>query len=137
MTRSRNSPGLSPSKATTNSWSSRPNEYVVLRRMVGYFRPTFTCSSIIVCRSAYGRLYEARVLRRLVGELVDRAPRHRDVAVGRREIRAQVRAVQGGLEIDQRLEVLGDLPQEDVAIAADADQAVRPQQQPAMEALDG
>src|SRR5512132_2114969 len=34
-TRSRNSPGSSPSKETTNSWSSRPKEYAVLIEISG------------------------------------------------------------------------------------------------------
>ena len=62
ITRSRNSAGLSPSNATTNSWSSRPYEYVVFRRIEGYFRPMRTCSSIIAWRSAMGSMYQARVL---------------------------------------------------------------------------
>ena len=38
-TRSRNAPASSVSKATTNSWSSRPNEYVVWLSTCGYSRP--------------------------------------------------------------------------------------------------
>src|SRR4051794_29402755 len=38
-TRSRNAPTSSVSNATTNSWSSRPNEYVVWLSTCGYWRP--------------------------------------------------------------------------------------------------
>src|ERR1700758_5810728 len=61
-TRSRKSAGLSVSKATTNSWSSRPNEYEVLRSTLGYSRPTRMCSCMIRQRSSAGRAYQARVL---------------------------------------------------------------------------
>jgi hypothetical protein len=46
-TRSRNEPGSSVSKATTNSWSSRPKEYDVFRSMAGYSRPSVMCSCMI------------------------------------------------------------------------------------------
>jgi hypothetical protein len=46
-TRSRNEAGSSVSKATTNSWSSRPKEYDVLRSISGYSRPSAMCSCMI------------------------------------------------------------------------------------------
>src|SRR3989441_589859 len=45
---------------------------------------------------------EARRLARVFRELVDRPPGHREVAVGEREVRPQVRAVEGGLQRHQR-----------------------------------
>ena len=61
-TRSRKRDGSSASNATTNSWSSRPNEYDVLRSMSGYSRPTRMCSCMIRQRSSAGLAYHSRVL---------------------------------------------------------------------------
>ena len=61
-TRSRNEPGSSVSKATTNSWSSRPKEYDVLRSISGYSRPSRMCSCMIRWRSCGSSVYHARVL---------------------------------------------------------------------------
>src|SRR5258706_6596885 len=60
--RSRNSEGLLVSKATTNSWSSRPNEYVVCSFTERYFEPMRKFSSIISWRCSCGRAYHSRVL---------------------------------------------------------------------------
>ena len=60
-TRSRNAPASSVSKATTNSWSSRPKEYVVWLSTVGYSRPTRMWSCMIRQRSSAGSAYHARV----------------------------------------------------------------------------
>ena len=61
-TRSRNRDGSSVSNATTNSWSSSPNEYDVFRSMSGYSLPTLMCSCMIRQRSSAGSPYHARVL---------------------------------------------------------------------------
>ena len=76
---------------------------------------------------------------RLIGngwKLVDRAPCHRQVAVGNREIAAEIGAVESGLELDEGVQIFGDLPQQEVTVAANAYQAIGPQQQPAMVALE-
>ena len=70
------------------------------------------------------------------GKHVNRAPRHRQIAVGNRQVSAEVGAIQRGLELDQRVEVLGHLPQQEIGIAANAHQPVRPEQQPAVIALE-
>src|SRR2546425_9319137 len=51
-------------------------------------------------------------------ELVDGAPRHRQVAVRQREVPAQVRPVERGLQGHEGVEVFGHLPEEEVAVAA-------------------
>src|SRR4029077_3935829 len=61
---------------------------------------------------------------------------HREVAVRYAEIGAQVRAIERGLQRHQRIEVLGHLPEQEVAVTANAHQPVRPQQQTPAEALD-
>ena len=60
-TRSRKRDGSSLSNATTNSWSSSPNEYEVFRSMSGYSLPTLMCSCMIFQRSSAGIVYHARV----------------------------------------------------------------------------
>src|SRR2546425_2071359 len=45
-------------------------------------------------------------------ELVDGAPRHRQVAVRQREVPAQVRPVERGLQGHEGVEVFGHLPEE-------------------------
>src|SRR3989475_5876297 len=52
------------------------------------------------------------------GELVDRASRHREIAVGNREVGAEVGAIERGLQRHQGVQVLGNLPQQEVAVAA-------------------
>ena len=51
--RSRKSPTWSVSNATTNSWSSIPNEYVVLIFTVGKPWPVAMCSFMIPCRAGF------------------------------------------------------------------------------------
>src|SRR5207247_8178226 len=60
---------------------------------------------------------------RLIGngwKLVDRAPCHRQVAVGNREIAAETGAVESGLELDEGVQIFGDLPEQEVTVAANA-----------------
>src|SRR5438552_46831 len=80
------------------------------------------------------RLDDEALLVRLIGrsgggELVDRPPRHRQIAVGNREIAAEIGAVERGLELDQRVEVFRHLPQQEVRVAANADETVGPEQE--------
>src|SRR3984885_5479680 len=60
-TRSRKSSGKLVSNATTNSWSSMPNEYVVFSFTRGYVSPIRICSSINRFRSVAGSKYHGRV----------------------------------------------------------------------------
>src|SRR2546425_8903762 len=69
-------------------------------------------------------------------ELVDGAPRHRQVAVRQREVPAQVRPVERGLQGHEAVKVFGHLPEEEVADAADAHQAGGAQQEVPGEPLD-
>ena len=52
----------SVSKATTNSWSSRPKEYVVWLSTCGYSRPRVMWPCMILQRSSADSPYHARVL---------------------------------------------------------------------------
>ncbi len=52
----------SVSNATTNSWSSRPKEYVVWLSTWGYSRPIVMCPCMIFQRSSAASAYQARVL---------------------------------------------------------------------------
>ena len=55
-------PTSSVSNATTNSWSSSPNEYVVWLSTPGYSRPTWMCPCMIRQRSCAGSPYHSRDL---------------------------------------------------------------------------
>src|SRR2546427_11026904 len=70
------------------------------------------------------------------GELVDRTSGHREIAVGNRELGAEIGAIERGLQRPRGVQVLAPLPQQEVAVAADAHEPVGPQQQPPMKALD-
>ena len=65
-------------------------------------------------------------------KLVNRAAGHREIAVGNRQIGADVGAVQRGLQLDERVEVFGHLPEQEVAITANPHEAVGPEQQAAV-----
>src|SRR5207245_7707488 len=80
--------------------------------------------------------HEARGLPRIFWKLVDGAAGHREVAVRHAEIGAQVGAVERGLQRHERIELLGHLPEQEVAVTPDAHQPVRPQQHAPAEALD-
>src|SRR5207245_10559816 len=79
--------------------------------------------------------HEARRLARVLRELIDRAPGHGQIAVRAGEICAQVGAIERGLEGYERIEVLGNLPEQEVAVTPDPHQAVGAEQQPAGEAF--
>src|SRR3989442_2219274 len=51
-------------------------------------------------------------------------------------MRPQLRVVERCEKRPRRIEALADLPQQEIAVAPDANEPVRPQQQPAGEALD-
>src|SRR2546422_898613 len=80
--------------------------------------------------------HEARRLARVLRKLIDRAPGHSQVAVRAGQICAQVRAIERRLEGYDRIEVLGHLPEQEVAVTPDPHQAVGAEQQPAGEAFD-
>ena len=69
-------------------------------------------------------------------EFIDRPSCHREVAVGYRQVRAEIGAIERRLQLDERVEILGDLPQQKVGVAPNADQTIGPQQQAAMIALE-
>ena len=80
---------------------------------------------------------EPRGLVRVLGELIDRPAGHGEIAVGQGQISAEIRPVQGRLEGHERIEILGHLPQQEIAITADAYETVGPQQQLPVKPLDG
>src|SRR5207245_11734826 len=83
-------------------------------------------------------IYEPLLVPRLGGggELVDRPPGHREIAVRNREVGAEIGAIQRGLQLHQCVEVFRDLPEQEVAIAANPHESIGPEQEPAVIALE-
>ena len=64
-------PGLSVSNATTNSWSSRPNESSRWGPTLGYSRPTLMWSCMIRQRSSAGSAYQVPTDWRIMQEHIE------------------------------------------------------------------